>query len=83
MSYPEEATFTHEDWMDDGSCRADNVDPDWWSSGDTQVIRHAKSICAECPVKKDCFEWAQRTRVKWVIAGEKTADERKALRRGV
>ena len=73
--------YDHEPWMDEGACRKDNHDPDWWFSSDTTVIRHAKAICAtECDVAAQCLDWALRTKHKLGTAGGRTVEERRAIR---
>ena len=46
------------DWMDDGACRGE--DPNWWHpprGGNTDTLK-AKAICADCPVRDACLQWA-------------------------
>lgn len=45
-------------WMKDGACRGHNTD--WWFNGkpsDT-TYRLALKICANCPVRTTCLQWA-------------------------
>lgn len=46
--------------------------------------RPARAICARCPVRKACLEWAIETRQQHGMWGMTTPDERRKLgRRGV
>lgn len=44
-------------------------------------IVEARSVCAECPVRRECLDWAIRTQDEYSIAGGKTPNERKSLLR--
>lgn len=41
----------------------------------------AKSICGDCPVAKQCLEFALRTLQDYGVWGGRTEDERRAIRR--
>lgn len=46
------------DWMDAALCA--QVDPDlWYPEGAGQHARTALRVCAQCPVRTDCGEYAQ------------------------
>lgn len=46
-------------WMEDGACRKPEHDPDLWFGNDMGSVNRAKKICVrECPVRKQCFEYA-------------------------
>jgi len=49
------------EWMLDAACRADGVDVDWFfvdPRHDPATARLAKQVCAKCPVKGQCLEYA-------------------------
>jgi len=57
--------------------------PDIWYPEDISdpTVRHqatvvAKGLCYDCPIKKQCFEYALRTRQKHGIWGGTSPDER-------
>jgi WhiB family transcriptional regulator, redox-sensing transcriptional regulator len=73
------------DWREAGACRT--ADPDLFfpvavgGAASTQVSR-ALGICAACPVKQACLDFAMRTREQAGIWGGTTPEERlRVLRR--
>jgi WhiB family transcriptional regulator, redox-sensing transcriptional regulator len=44
-------------------------------------IASAKAVCAECPVRQDCLEFAIRTRQLDGVWGGHTPEERRSIRR--
>lgn len=70
------------DWTRNAACRDL---PPWGKelffpiAGETG--REAKAICAGCPVRQDCLEWALRTKEDDGIWGGMTAPERRRIRR--
>ncbi|MFH9610468.1 WhiB family transcriptional regulator [Streptomyces sp. NPDC017448] len=70
-------------WMKHGTCRDPYLSPTpnvFFPSGETgpwvAVIDKAKSICARCPVKPQCADWALDTRQADGIWGGLTVQER-------
>lgn len=43
--------------------------------------RKAKAVCARCPVRDDCLNWALETGQDGGVWGGTSEDERRALRR--
>jgi WhiB family redox-sensing transcriptional regulator len=41
--------------------------------------RAAKAICATCPVRQDCLDWALKVREPYGVWGGKTSEERALL----
>lgn len=39
-------------------CKLSDVDPEWFFSEDPREIRLARSICSQCPIERECLEWA-------------------------
>jgi WhiB family redox-sensing transcriptional regulator len=35
-------------------------DPDHWYATERAAYRYARAVCADCPVKTDCLNWALR-----------------------
>jgi WhiB family transcriptional regulator, redox-sensing transcriptional regulator len=72
------------DWRADSACR--NADPDLFFpvAGGTVASRQvakAQKICASCPVKKQCLEFAMRTHEPAGIWGGTTPEDRIRARR--
>jgi len=62
-----------------------DYDPDLFfpigSSGPAERQRtRAKSVCLQCPVQRDCLEWAQATEQPYGVWGGLDEQEREALR---
>lgn len=76
------------DWMDAASCRAEGVDPDWFfgDRNDHASRARAKAVCATCPVKAECLQFAlsapSSSFYDFGIWAGTTAGERELIRRG-
>ena len=68
-----------EQWRDDAACRGADIDLFFPVSEDDGGP--AKAICATCPVREACLEWAMATHQEDGIFGGMTATERRRLRR--
>ncbi|MBV2353038.1 WhiB family transcriptional regulator [Streptomyces sp. J2-1] len=73
-----------ENWRDDAACR--HEDPDLFfpvgTTGPAHVqARQAKGVCAGCPVREQCLDWALDTGQSIGVWGGTTENERRALRR--
>ena len=68
-----------EQWRDDAACRGADIDLFFPVSEDD--AGPAKEICATCPVREACLEWAMATHQEDGIFGGMTATERRRLRR--
>jgi len=73
-----------EDWRDHAACR--RHDPDLFfpigTAGPAQVqIARAKQVCATCPVRIQCLDWALASAQETGVWGGTSEDERRALRR--
>jgi len=44
------------DWRDAASCA--RSDPDQWFPEHGGTGRNARRICAQCPVRRECLDWA-------------------------
>jgi WhiB family transcriptional regulator, redox-sensing transcriptional regulator len=67
------------DWRADGACRT--ADPDLFfpiamGGGASRQIAKAQQICAGCPVKQQCLDFAMQTRESAGIWGGTTPEER-------
>ena len=71
-------------WRDRASCRGE--DPELFfpigSTGPVLAqIAEAKEVCAQCPVREACLDFALSTGQAYGIWGGLTEDERRGLRR--
>jgi WhiB family transcriptional regulator, redox-sensing transcriptional regulator len=69
-------------WMINAACRT--KDPETWfpvseiGPGATQVAE-AKAVCAGCPVREDCLEFALALGLDYGVFGGMSASERRKL----
>ena len=67
-------------WAAYAACR--DADADLFFSSADEAIATALTICAGCPVRDECLEWALETRVRYGVWGGATErDRRRMLRR--
>lgn len=75
--------ITPRPWMDDAPCRS--VPPDLFypppGGGGHEGAKVAKSVCAACPVRLDCLNYALDTGERFGIWGGLDDGEREKLRR--
>ena len=66
-------------WRDQARCRG--IDPQVFHppEEDDEAAAQAKAICALCPVREPCLEYAVSTREKEGVWGGMTARERRRL----
>lgn len=65
-------------WRDQAACRAGvtAVSPeDWFLPNEAKALR-AKAVCAGCPVREACLDYALRTQQPWGVWGGQTSEER-------
>jgi WhiB family redox-sensing transcriptional regulator len=70
-------TIPMPDWYESAVCAS--VGDDYWYPEKGGTPRHAKKVCAECPVASLCLEWALDNGERWGIWGGKSDKERRAL----
>jgi WhiB family redox-sensing transcriptional regulator len=68
-----------DDWMLRAACNG--VPPDLFFSDVREEIDRAKAICATCPVRADCDEYAQMIRPAYGVWAGFDATERRNLKR--
>lgn len=66
-------------WREDAACRG--VDTDVFFPVTDEEAAPAKAICATCPVREECLEFALETRQEEGVWGGLTETERRRLRR--
>jgi WhiB family transcriptional regulator, redox-sensing transcriptional regulator len=66
-------------WRDQARCRG--VDPEIFHPNEDDDGLAAKAICAQCPVREACLEYALASREKEGVWGGLTARERRRVLR--
>ena len=66
-------------WVVFSACR--DADPDFFFPATREEEEHALAICATCPVRLDCLEYALEARERFGIWGGLTEKQRKRLLR--
>ena len=72
------------EWMIQGKCK--DLDPAIFFPNDWVGVQVAQRICADCPVKSPCLEYALQNRVDHGVWGGASERERRRIarqRRGV
>lgn len=65
-------------WMDLGSCVGE--DQDLWFPTEKSNAKTAKQICAACPVRLECLEYAVSANERYGVWGGLSYKERQAIR---
>lgn len=68
-----------QDWRRQAACRG--VDPEVFYPVNDEDAEEAKEICAGCPVRQPCLEWALSDRERFGVWGGLTERERRRLLR--
>lgn len=69
--------FAIPDWMTDGLCA--QTSPDEFFPEKGQTTRHAKAICAECPVQRECLDYALANGERFGVWGNTSERERRRM----
>ncbi len=67
------------EWMRRGACR--HYPPDAFFPSDGVGVERAKEICAECPVKMRCLEYALEHRIDHGVWGGASERQRQRILR--
>jgi WhiB family redox-sensing transcriptional regulator len=74
-----------DEWRDRAACRDTNPEL-FFPIGTTGLaidqIDAAKAVCEQCPVQRECLEFALATNQEAGVWGGTTEDERRKLRKG-
>ena len=70
-----------EPWMSLGICG--QTDPEAFFPEKGGSTRAAKLVCLQCPVQKECLQYAMRHNERWGIWGGYSERERRQLQRGI
>jgi WhiB family redox-sensing transcriptional regulator len=66
-------------WMADGKCR--ELPPETFFPSDGVGVEIARRICADCPVKAPCLEYALYNRIEHGVWGGASERERRRIAR--
>lgn len=73
--------FRLEEWREDAACRGKDVDQRWWFpegyGRDQRSSARALRVCATCPVRTECLEYALALPEKHGVWGGMTEGERR------
>jgi WhiB family redox-sensing transcriptional regulator len=69
------------EWADWGLCA--ETDPEAYFPEKGGSSREAKKVCAGCPVRQECLEYALEHDERWGIWGGTSERQRRTLRRGM
>lgn len=64
-------------WMPDANCK--EVGPDVMFPSDGTGVKVAQRVCAGCPVKTQCLEYALEARIEHGVWGQKSERERRRI----
>ncbi|HUP86173.1 MAG TPA: WhiB family transcriptional regulator [Acidimicrobiales bacterium] len=67
------------EWMADGNCR--DAPPSLFFPNDGAGVETARQLCATCPVKEACLEYALRNRIDHGVWGGASERERRRILR--
>ncbi|MFJ8677166.1 WhiB family transcriptional regulator [Streptomyces sp. NPDC093589] len=74
---PRKLAVTARNWRDYRAC--DGQDPDLFAADDKSAIDAAKAICADCPAKAFCLQFAIDSNSQYGVYGGTDEKERRAL----
>ncbi|MDP9075083.1 MAG: WhiB family transcriptional regulator, partial [Actinomycetota bacterium] len=79
-----DSDWTHGGWMDttwmvEGKCR--ELPPETFFPSDGVGVEVARRICADCPVKEPCLEYALYNRIEHGVWGGASERERRRIAR--
>lgn len=71
---------TQHPWIGQAACAGH--DPAYWFVAEQTTYAYARAICANCPVRPDCLDWALRSGEVQGFWGGKSPKERREIRCG-
>lgn len=66
-----------QEWQVHGACRTEDPELFFPRSGSAMAAFSAKEVCARCPVRPQCKQWAMETRQEWGVWGGLSEEERR------
>lgn len=64
-------------WMDKASCLGLDANLFFPLQGRADCVKEAKKVCAACPARNKCLEWANINQIAYGVWGGLTVSERK------
>lgn len=74
-------TVLREPWMDQALCPETDPELFFPEAGSSERNSQAIRVCAACPVRLECLDWAFRTGDRHAILGGLTPNQRSRVRR--
>ena len=71
--------YLDQDWRAGALCAG--TDPDLWFSPGALEHKEAKRICRDCPVRRECLNYAMHSTIDHGVWGGLTERERRRVRR--
>ena len=71
------------DWREDAACNGVDAEVFFPVGEDIESMSRAKEVCAVCPVREDCLQYALATNQTEGVWGGTTSAERRRLRRKI
>lgn len=71
-------------WDEDAACRDSDLD-DFFADSSRHEVEAAlpgMALCRECPVQRECLDFAIKRKMDFGVWGGRTTEERKAIRAG-
>lgn len=70
--------FVAQPWADRAVCA--QADPEAWFPAKGRANRYAKAVCAHCPVRQRCLDWAMATDQRFGVWGGLSTRERDRMK---
>ena len=67
------------DWHDQAACASEPNGMFFPAEDDLEAVMTAKEVCADCPVRRQCLEYAMESPEEFGIWGGKTSGERRHM----
>jgi WhiB family redox-sensing transcriptional regulator len=80
VSPPRPPSLSRQGWHERAACRGEDPDLFFPEAGDTIATRKARAICARCPVRVQCLEFALAVPEPWGTWGGKSERQRRDMR---
>ena len=78
-SHEDVVPLTNQTWRQHAACRG--VEPDIFYPASDEEVEVAKAVCAVCPVRQPCLEYALSSRERDGVWGGATEKERRRILR--
>lgn len=69
------------EWQDDALCAEIGLELFFPEKGESWHMRHAKKVCADCPVRAECLQYALDNHERFGVWGGLSERQRRLLER--